>query len=260
MSELLSIKHSSFTNEMQSLFEKEQTITSINVFDTFVHALSKDTNVLSEEKLKGLVFRQFKSYGDFDETMLEVAQSVSDIKQSTQNAMTAIDKEDSGALKSAYEQLKNYEERILKLEEDIYTDDLTGIYNRKYLINHDLDKEGEFKVDGSLLHISISNFAQINKEHGHEAGDSVLKFVSKICQKNLQGLNIHLVRYLGVHFIAIAKIGVSAKAALTCKDTVDMILSKKFKTHDGEVLEIGLELNEVKILKGQSFQDAYEGL
>lgn len=58
-----------------------------------------------------------------------------------EDAITAIDKNDTGGLKSAYSQLKDYEKRILELEEDICTDDTTGMYNRKYLFNHELDKD-----------------------------------------------------------------------------------------------------------------------
>jgi len=260
MSELLCTKHSVFSNEMKKLFEEDERITSLNIFDTFVKALSLETNVLSEDKLKGLVFRQFKTYGDGDETMAAVAENVSDIKQSTQDALNAIDKQDTSALKSAYQQLKNYEKRILKLEEDIYTDDLTGTYNRKYLTNHELSKDGKFKADGCLLQLSINNFDQINKEHGHEAGDAVLKFASKMCQKELKGIAVHLVRYLGVNFIAIAKESVSAKAVILAQRTVDAIVKRKFKTHNGEVLNIELELNEIKASKGEDFQTVYEKL
>jgi len=260
MADLLSIKHKSFTDAMNEQFESEQSITSLNVFDTFVHALSNETNVLSEEKLKGLVFRQFKDYGDFDKIMEDMAQNVSDIKQSTQDAITAMDENDSGALKSAYAQLKSYEDRILKLEADIYTDDVTGIYNRKYLLNHELDNMGAFKHDGMLFHIFINNFPQINKEHGHEAGDAVLKFISKTCQKDLKTIGVHFIRYMGVHFLAIAKEKVGVKASAVCKDTVESILSKRFKTQGGAVLSIDLQLDAVEIKKAEGFQEVYEGL
>ena len=260
MSKLLCVAHSDFSNEMDKLFDKDEKITSLNVFDTFVKAISKVTNMLSEEKLKGLVFKQCKAYGDFDETMVEIAENISDIKESTQDALMAIDKQDVGGLKSAYEQLKNYQKRILQLEKDIYTDELTGAYNRKYLVNHELNKDGVFKVDGSLLHISINNFGLINKEYGHETGDSVLKLVSKMCQKDLKKVDIQLIRYKSVHFIAIVKESIASEASSLCQNTVNMILSKKFKSHNGDVLNIDLKFNEIKALQGQIFRETYEKL
>lgn len=260
MNKLLTIKYSSLKEEMDTVFEPEQNITSMDVFDHFVTALSKETNVLKEEDLRPVVFNQFKEYGDFDKTMQEVSKNVSGIEKSTQDAITAIDKNDTGGLKSAYSQLKDYQKRILELEEDMYTDDTTGMYNRKYLFNHELDKDENCKYDGILMHISVNNFQQINKEHGHEAGDIVLKLVAKTLKQHLNPMGVHLIRYMGVKFVAVAKEGVSVRVQKVFKDTVDLILSKKFKTHAGEILNIELQLSHKVFRKGQSFQEVYESL
>jgi len=260
MAKLLTIKHIDFKTQMDACFDEDQEITSADIFDTFVHALHKATNVLNEEDLKVLVFKQFKSYGDFDKTMRDVAQNVSHIHQSTKDAITAIDSNDTSALKNAYTQLKDYQKRIHELEEDIYTDDITGMYNRKFLFNHELDEKDAFKYDGILMHLCVKNFQEINKEHGHEAGDVVLKFVSKMLQKDLKSMGVHLIRYMGVQFVCVAKENVSAKVQSVFRDSVDLILSKKFKTHEGEVLNIELELQQRLFRKGQSFQEVYENI
>jgi len=260
MSQLLTLEYCILKEKMDTTFEDHQHISSVDIFDIYVHTLSQVTNVLKEEDLKPLVFNQFKVYGDFDKTMNAVSQNVTDIHKSTQDAITAIDSNDSSALKSAYSQLKNYQKRIHELEEDMYKDDTTGLYNRKYLFNHELDDKEACKYNGILLHLSVNNFQQINKEHGHDAGDVVLKFVSKLLQKNLNEMGVHLVRYMGVQFVAVAKESVSTKAQKIFQETVDMVLSKKFKTHAGEVLTIELQLNQKVFEKGQSFQKVYESL
>jgi len=260
MPKQLKISHNIFKKKMDDIFDEKQDITSLDVFDTFVKALQAETNLLNEEDLKALVFKQFKEYGDFDKTMNEVAQSVSDITRSTDEAISAIDRNDSSALKSAYSQLKNYQKRIFSLEEDMYTDDTTGIKNRKYLYNRELDTNRTFKTDGLLMHMNISNFTQINKEHGYEAGDIVLKFVSKMLQKELKTAKVTLIRYVGVQLIVITNKSLSDKADKIFSKAVSVILSKKFKTHSGEVLNIELEYNKVSYAKGQSFQDVYQTL
>lgn len=260
MSQLLTIEYSKLKEEMDSRFESHQSLTSVDVFDVFVSTLSKVTNVLKEEDLKPLVFNQFKAYGDFDKKMQAVVQNVSDVRKSTEAAITAIDSDDAHALKHAYTQLKDYQQRIYELEEDMYRDDITGVYNRKYLINHELDHNEAFKYDGIMLRVSVNNFAQINKEHGQESGDTVLKFVSKILEKNLQQVGVHLIRYMGVQFMAVAKEGVSAKVQAVFKDTVALVLSKKFKTHSGEILTIELQLDKKIFKRGQSFQEVYSHL
>ncbi len=260
MASLLNITHTEFRKEMDASFDSDQAITSVDIFDSFVHALGKKTNVLEEEELKALVFKQFKSYGDFDKTMKEVAQNVSGIHQTTQDAINAIDSKDSGALKKAYLQLKDYEHRILELEEDLYRDDVTGAYNRKYLSNHELDENNQFKYEGVLIYLNIDNFRQVNKEHGHEAGDAVLKFVSRLLQNHLKSAGVNLVRYMGVEFVCVVKKDVSTKAETILKETVDLVLGKKFKTHEGEILSIELQFSQQPFSKGQSFQEVYESL
>ncbi len=260
MSKLLAMEYCKFKEEMDSKFELNQSLTSVDVFDTFVSALHKLTNVLSEEDLKPLVFNQFKAYGDFDKKMQAAAQHVSDARKSTEAAITAIDDNDTHALKSAYSQLKEYQKRINELEEDIYTDDVTGVYNRKYLFSHELDRDEAFKYDGILMQVCVNNFAEINKEHGLESGDTTLKFVSKILQKNLKTVGVQLVCYMGVQFIAVAKESVSTKVQAVFKDTVELVLSKKFKTHSGEILTIELQLDKKIFHKGQKFHEVYVGL
>jgi len=260
MNKLLSLKHASFSDAMNQDFTMTQDISSIDIFDTFVKTLSVETNVLSPEKLKGLVFRQFKEYGDFDETVQTVVKSVCEIKKSTQDAITAIDKQDSGALKSAYEQLKSYETRIQKLEEDIYTDEVTGMYNRKYLMHTLLTEDECFRNDGVLIYICINNFSAINKEHGHETGDAVIKYISKLFQQKLKVMGIHFIRYMGVQFVALVKNTVESKAKVVCSDTVDKILKQNFKTHAGELLSIEIQMDKADFVKAQSFQEVYEKL
>lgn len=260
MARLLTISHAQFKEEMDERFEENQEITSLDIFDTFVSVLEKDTNVLDAEALKALVFNQFKTYGDFDKTVNEVAKKLSEINLSTGDAIKAIDDNDTGSLKAAYAKLKDYQKRIHELEEDVYTDETTGAYNRKYLLNHELDEAENFKEDGHLMHISINNFLVINKEHGHESGDAVLKFVTKSLQKHLRPMGVQLIRFLGVQFIALAKPAVAKKVEGIFDDTVNTILHQKFKSHDGEAFGIELQFAHDAFKKGENFREKCEGL
>ena len=254
MAKLLTITHTEFKKEMDANFGEDQNISSLDIFDTFVAALEKDTNVLDSEALKALVFNQFKTYGDFDKVMNEVAQKLTEIYESTGDAIKAIDDKDTGGLKDAYAKLKDYQQRIDELEADVYTDDITGAYNRKHLMSKELDKDENFKSDGHLMYIKINNFVDINKEHGHESGDAVLRFVSKSLQKKLQPMGVHLIRYLGSRFITLAKPLVSKKVEDVFDETVNKILKQKLKTHDGNVFAIELEFEQQDYSKGQNFK------
>ncbi len=260
MAKLLTITHAAFKEEMDAHFSEDQAITSLDVFDAFVAALEKDTNVLDSKALKALVFNQFKSYGDFDKIMNEVAQRLTEINESTGDAIKSSDNKDTGALTEAYSKLKVYQKRIDELEQDMYTDDVTGVYNRKYLLNHELAKDETFKAEGHLMRITINNFLSINKEHGHESGDAVLKFVAISLEKRLKSIGIHLIRSEGIRFIALVKPIVSKKAEKVFEETVNKILKQKFKTHAGKILNIEVQFAQHAFNKGENFHTVYDNL
>ena len=65
---------------------------------------------------------------------------------------------------------------------------------------------------------------------------------------------------MGVEFVCVVKKDVSTKAETILKETVDLVLGKKFKTHEGEILSIELQFSQQPFSKGQSFQEVYESL
>lgn len=82
------------------------------------------------------------------------------------------------------------------------TDPLTGLYNRRYFVEH---AEREFKRaqrNGhplSVISIDIDHFKHINDQYGHPVGDEVLKAVSHQLLPNLRGEDV-LARIGGEEF------------------------------------------------------------
>ena len=256
MAQLLTTKQSSIVNELTSNYSDEQSLSILDVFDVFANSLGGNENLLGHEGLKQLIFKQLKDYCCLDATVVAVAQNVSDIKESTEAAITAIDNNDSSSLKGAYSKLKEYQKRILELEQSVYTDEITGVKNRKHLINHELH-EGKFKHSGTLMHIRVNNFADINRQQGNIAGDTVLKFVSNILEKHLKMVGTHIIRYIGVEFIAVPKKAVTPKVQKIFEETLKLVQTKKFKTHDGQVINIELEFSSTPFEKDEIFDEVY---
>lgn len=109
--------------------------------------------------------------------------------------------------RSEQEKLKEYalllDEKNAELETILLTDDLTKIYNRRYILDfiNDFIKE---QPDGELLlgMVDIDDFKGVNDLYGHEVGDSVLRLLAQdlktiVSNKGLVG------RYGGDEFIII---------------------------------------------------------
>jgi diguanylate cyclase (GGDEF)-like protein len=68
--------------------------------------------------------------------------------------------------------------RILELEALSYTDELTGLYNRRGMteaINRALSSAHRHNETGGLAYLDLDGFKAINDKYGHEAGDAMLR-------------------------------------------------------------------------------------
>ncbi|MCX8083109.1 MAG: sensor domain-containing diguanylate cyclase [bacterium] len=73
------------------------------------------------------------------------------------------------------------------------TDELTGVWNRRYFIhqgNHEFERAIRYNIPFSLILIDVDRFKRINDSYGHIAGDTVIKKISNIILKNLRELDV----------------------------------------------------------------------
>ena len=92
-----------------------------------------------------------------------------------------------------------------ELEKMALHDQLTGLYNRHYLLeeaNHKVAQAMRHKHDLSLLMIDIDYFKIINDEHGHPAGDAVLQSVAALL-KELSRIEDITARFGGEEFVIV---------------------------------------------------------
>ena len=90
-----------------------------------------------------------------------------------------------------------------KLEQLSETDELTGCYNRRYLLRqleYDIAMSQRYNMPFSLVLFDMDNFKLINDTYGHLVGDDVLRVVVKIVGRNLRRTDI-LARFGGEEFI-----------------------------------------------------------
>ncbi|WP_457639562.1 diguanylate cyclase [Persephonella sp.] len=90
-----------------------------------------------------------------------------------------------------------YFKDITEYRRETFIDELTGVYNRKYL------RILEKKIIGQrtcIIMCDIDNFKQINDRYGHLKGDEVLVSVSSVLKDNLRGSD-SIIRYGGEEFL-----------------------------------------------------------
>ncbi|HKK15951.1 MAG TPA: GGDEF domain-containing protein [Gammaproteobacteria bacterium] len=95
-----------------------------------------------------------------------------------------------------------FEQNILKMSN---TDELTGIYNRRALMQELEGRINESKRHGnelSLILFDIDDFKLINDVFGHSAGDDILKRLTRVCQNWLRTSD-SMGRYGGEEFLVL---------------------------------------------------------
>jgi diguanylate cyclase (GGDEF)-like protein len=95
--------------------------------------------------------------------------------------------------------------QYLGAQELIYTDDLTGLYNHRYLqiaLEQEIRRAERYSLEFSLAFIDLDLFKLVNDTHGHLVGSSVLREVGTILRSCVRDTDL-LFRYGGDEFTAL---------------------------------------------------------
>ena len=95
--------------------------------------------------------------------------------------------------------------RIFSLEQEVITDPLLGIFNRRHLdrrLQEEVLRAQRHQLDLGLLVIDVDHFKQVNDTWGHQVGDLVLKHLSKVLLAELRQTDI-FARYGGEEFVVL---------------------------------------------------------
>ena len=85
------------------------------------------------------------------------------------------------------------EKRVRELERLAFRDPLTGLPNRRFLelkVDQGLEEHRSFARSYGLLMFDLDRFKQVNDSHGHDAGDALLKAVSRTLEHGLRPVDI----------------------------------------------------------------------
>ncbi|MCF6266062.1 MAG: diguanylate cyclase [Desulfuromusa sp.] len=87
----------------------------------------------------------------------------------------------------------------------MYTDDLTGLYNHRYMqvsLSHEIRRAQRYGLKFSLLFLDLDRFKEINDNYGHLAGSAALQEVGRLLDKCVRDVDM-LFRFGGDEFAAI---------------------------------------------------------
>ncbi len=144
-------------------------------------------------------------------------------------------------LKAANEQLVLHAEELKQVNRDLQhlsvTDPLTGLYNRRHfekLMENEVALSIRNDETNSIILIDIDNFKKVNTEHGHTAGDELLRAVADIINARLRKTDVAC-RYGGDEFFVLCRRATIANAVAIADELQHAVTDTALKVDTGEI-------------------------
>ncbi|WEK06190.1 MAG: PleD family two-component system response regulator [Candidatus Devosia phytovorans] len=130
------------------------------------------------------------------------------------------------------------------------TDDMTGLYNRRYFDRHlgvMLGKAQSQDRDMALMILDIDHFKSVNDTYGHDIGDAVLKEFAARLKRNIRGVDLAC-RFGGEEFVVLMPDTDYQQAEMVAERVRQSISEREFEVSAGRPLAVtvsaGVTLNE----------------
>lgn len=124
-----------------------------------------------------------------------------------------------------------------ELQKIAITDPLTGLYNRRGLLElgkHEIERFERFGTPLSAIMLDIDHFKQVNDTYGHPVGDQVLRGLADRCRSHVRLVDI-LGRYGGEEFVVILPETDLFQASAVAERLRRAIEEQPFETEQGPV-------------------------
>lgn len=139
-------------------------------------------------------FLRFKEQGEVRDLEVELVRKDGSIFPVLLSATAARDAQGRFVMsRSTLFDLTERKRLELELARQARTDVLTGLNNRRYffeLAERELARSKRHVQDFALLMLDVDHFKFINDNYGHDAGDEVLRKLSKVCDETLREIDV----------------------------------------------------------------------
>lgn len=224
---------------LQKDLKAEDEIGMSGLIELFTRVLSEDADMVSEETLQNFLCRETKSYCDMDISVRESSRMISIAKESTGTILEAARANDMERVQSACDELDSVHKKLEQIEQELYLDEETKLFNRRYIFGKKLEDGKSFNEKGVLIVIKIDDFPSIVQEYGQHTSGSVLKYFAKQLSTLLP-----LPQYETVYFTAaVFVLMISEEQQMVAERKIEgfraSLMNHKFKTSDQKMIRFG---------------------
>lgn len=131
-------------------------------------------------------------------------------------------------------------ETFSKVNDLIFIDDVSGLYNHRYLdiaLEREMKRVERYAARLAVLFIDVDSFKQVNDVHGHLVGSRVLAEFGALIKKSVRDVDI-VIRYGGDEYTAILVETTCATAEIVAERIRRHVESHHFSGTDGQIIRL----------------------
>ena len=146
-------------------------------------------------------------------------------------------------------------ERRRELERRVHVDPLTEVLNRRGVmvtLSRELERSRRDGTPMSVLMLDVDRFKQLNDNHGHAAGDAVLRSIARRLSEAVRAVD--LVGRLGGDEFVVVIPGGDEVAAAALADRIALMRMGPVET-DGRTIDVGVSAGAATLRAGETIDD-----
>jgi len=212
-----------------------------------------------EKEVDDLLLNEISTINDYVKTATKSVDSAASL---TLDAQKAIKENNSDALKKLYTQIKDLQEELQNISENIYKDYLTNAYNKKWLYHKYLADNSKIKEDSILILIDVKDFEYIKKTYNKLISTNLIIFIYEFINKefNKEGVDFEICRYLSSKFIISIKNDNYNSVASLIKNTSSVLFGTTLKSNSGVMIKPNYKYSTLSAKKDDSFHEILNSL
>ncbi len=176
---------------------------------------------------------------DAPKTSAKTAATASEDRRRTAPARLALVEQALGAAEEVESFLAEQSARIAYLENLTFTDELTGLRNRRGFneqLRRTLAAANRYGDQGVLVFCDLDNFKTINDTFGHHVGDYVLKQLAKVIEAEVRATDV--VARLGGDEFAVLMIQTNWRDGIKRAQMLSRVVNRTIVSYHGNEIKV----------------------
>ena len=232
-------------------------------FEKFNHhtkelEINLDDEVFKQE-IDSLIIEDFRT---IERYMNSIMNNVSELKEDTKNAKNAILNKDLSSLSDIYKKMIHLEKEVKKLNDELFIDETTKVFNKKWIYTKFLDENALFKKNGICLLVDVVDYFYIQKEYGELLARNLLLFITTFISKKLddEKYDIRIVRYFDNKFFIFILEEDIKEIENYISNLERMLLNTTLKSNSGLLIKANYRFNQEFFKVNEDSKNIFEKL